>query len=54
MWKSFLKHLVSKFSILSSEQGLCLTAIAEDGGDKRFVELELACKVGGVASLDPV
>ena len=28
-----------------SKQGLCFTAIEEDGGDKRLVELELACQI---------
>ena len=28
--------------------------IEEDGGDKRLVELEVACKADGVALLDPV
>ena len=37
-----------------SKQGPCLTAIEEDGGDKRLVQLELACKADGVASPDPV
>ena len=33
-----------------SEQGpICFTAIEEDGGDKRLVELELACEADGVA-----
>ena len=29
-------------------------AMEEDGGDKRLVELELACEVDGVAPPDPV
>ena len=37
-----------------SEQGLCFTAIEEDGGDKKFVQLEPACEAGGVALPDPV
>ena len=37
-----------------SMQGLCLTAIEEDGGDERLVEFEFACKAGGVALPDPV
>ena len=37
-----------------SKQGPCFTAIEEDGGDKRLVELELACEADGVAPLDPV
>ena len=36
-----------------SKQAPCFTAI-EDGGDKRLVELELACKADGVAPPDPV
>ena len=35
------------------KQSPCFTAI-EDGGDKRPVELELACKADGVAWPDPV
>ena len=31
-----------------SKQGPCFTAIEEDGGDKRLVELELACEADGV------
>ena len=30
-----------------SKQGPCFTTIAEDGGDKRLVELDLACKDDG-------
>ena len=37
-----------------SEQGPCFTAIEEDGGDKRLVQLELACEADGVALPDPV
>ena len=37
-----------------SKQGPCFTATEEDGGDKRLVELEVACKAVGVALLDPV
>ena len=36
------------------KQGPCFTAIEEDGGDKRLVEFELACKTNGVALPDPV
>ena len=36
-----------------SNQGPCFTAIEEDGGDKRLVELELACEADGVALPDP-
>ena len=32
-----------------SMQGPCFTAIEEDGGDMRLVQLELACKAYGVA-----
>ena len=32
-----------------SKQGPCFTAIEEDGGDRRLVELDLASKAGGVA-----
>ena len=32
-----------------SKQGPCFTAIGEDGGDMKRVELELACKADGVA-----
>ena len=37
-----------------SQQGPQITAVEEDGGDKRLVELELACEADGVASPDPV
>ena len=49
-------QLVSKAWILFSvsKQGPCLTAVEEDGGDKRLAELELACKDDGVAPPDPV
>ena len=30
-----------------SKQGPCFTAVEEDGGDKRLVRLELACKADG-------
>ena len=36
------------------KQGPCFTAIEEDGGDKRLVELELGCQADGVALPDPV
>ena len=32
-----------------SKQDPCFTAIEEEGGDKRLVELDLTCKAGGVA-----
>ena len=35
-----------------SKQGPCFTAIEEGGGDKRLVELELACKADGTAPPD--
>ena len=37
-----------------STQGLCFTAVEEDRGDKRLVELELACIADRVAPPDPV
>ena len=37
-----------------SKQGPYFTTVEEDGGDKRVVELELACKADGVALPDPV
>ena len=37
-----------------SKQGPCFTAIEEDGGDKRLIELELACEADAVALADPV
>ena len=37
-----------------SKQGPCFTAVKEDGGDKRLVELERACKANGVAPPYPV
>ena len=35
-------------------QGLCFKATEEDGGDKRFVQFELACEADGTALPDPV
>ena len=54
--RSFLRHLISKawFLFFSQRAGPCFTAIEEDGGDKRFVELELACGANGDAPPDPV
>ena len=47
-------HLVSKawlfFSV--SKQGPCFTAVEEDGGDERLVQLELVCEADGVAPPD--
>ena len=37
-----------------SEQGPCLTTGEENRGDEKLVQLELACKVDGVALPDPV
>ena len=37
-----------------SKQGPCFTALEEDGGDKRLVQLELHCEANGVALPDPV
>ena len=37
-----------------SRQGPCFTAIEENGGDERLVQLELACKADGVSLPDPV
>ena len=37
-----------------SEQDPCFTAIEEDRGNKKFVELELACKADGAAPPYPV
>ena len=47
-----LKSLGPFFRV--SKQGPCLTAIEENGGEKRFVQFELACEADGVASPDPV
>ena len=32
----------------ASKQGPCFTAVEEDGGDNKLVELELACKADSV------
>ena len=37
-----------------SNQGTCFTAAEKDGGDKRVIELELACRAEGIAPPDPV
>ena len=37
-----------------SKQSPGFTAIGKDGGDKRLLELELACEADGVAPPDPV
>ena len=44
----------SAFFFSVSKQGPCFTTVEEDGGDKRHVELEFACKAYRVAPLDPV
>ena len=36
-----------------SKQGPCFTAVEENGGDERLVQLELACKADGVALPEP-
>ena len=36
------------------EQGPCFTAMDDDEGDKKLLEVELACKADGVAPPDPV
>ena len=56
MWRSFLRQfgfegLDPFFTV--NKLGPCFTAVEEDGGDKRLVELELTCKTG-VGSPDPV
>ena len=40
--------------LFSSKQGPCFETIEEVGGDKRLVQLELACKADCVAPPDPV
>ena len=54
--EKFPRAFVSKAWILLrvSEQNPCVTAIEEDGGDKRLVELEPACEADGVAPPYPV
>ena len=37
-----------------SKQSPCFTAMQEDGGDKRLVELGLTCEACGVVLPDPV
>ena len=37
-----------------TKKGPCFTVIEEDGGNKRLVELELACKADAVALADPL
>ena len=44
----------SFFQSLVNQQGPCFTTVGEDGGDKRVVQLELACEADGVALQDPV
>ena len=36
------------------KQGPCFTVIEEGGGDKRLLQLELACEADGIAPPDPV
>ena len=38
----------------NQQAGLCFTAIGQDGGDKRLVQLELACEADGFAPPFPV
>ena len=47
-----MKAWILFFSV--SKQGPCFTAVVEDGGDKRLVELELACEADRVVPPDPV
>ena len=47
------QRLESFFS-RSRKQGPSVTARENDGGDKRLVELQLACEADGVAPPDPV
>ena len=37
-----------------SKQGPCFTTVEEDGGEKRLVQLKLACEADGTAPPDPV
>ena len=49
--------MVSKawiFVFRVGKQGPCFKVIEEDGGDRRLVELELACEANGVAPPGPV
>ena len=46
------KSLDSFFRV--SNQGPCFTAVEENGGDKRLVELELVCDADDVEPSDPV
>ena len=48
-----LEMLLTFFRV-SNKQGPCLTAMKENGGDKRLEQLELSCKVDGVASPGPL
>ena len=44
-----------KFPHAVRKQGPCFTAIEEDGGDEKLVQLELLiCEADGVALPDPV
>ena len=50
-------HRLSKARILFfsrvNEQGTCFTAVKEDGGDRRLVQIELAFIADDVAPPDP-
>ena len=48
------ESLDPSFFFKVSKLGPRFTAIEEDGGDKRFVQLELACEDNGAAPPDPV
>ena len=61
MRRSFLRHLVSKAWILFffsssrvGKEGTYFTVLDEDDGDKRLIELDLACEADGVAPRDSV
>ena len=48
---TYLTH--ASFRVSVSKQYPCFTAVEDDGGDKRHVQLKLACKSDGVAPPDP-
>ena len=54
MRRGFLRHLDFKawISFSISKQGPYFSIIEEDGDDKRFAGLELACEANGVAPPD--